>query len=180
MSQPMSIDDVPYYKIAGQYCFSGDLIFTAGSIYFFPRTDLNRQRAKNRESLSTPVLELFDEFILRPVVSPLLHALAIRSTNRSQLRETGLWREDDSGEALKSKLDGLIRELKRNYTPAAPLPLPSHFARGEVSNLKLSAAGALSFDAQSDKHDFGVGIFKKPLLREALWRCGFIPGVQSI
>jgi hypothetical protein len=50
----------------------------------------------------------------------------------------------------------------------------------EVSNLKLSAAGALSFDARSDRHDFGVGIFRKGMLREALQASGFANRAQTL
>src|ERR1700682_1915024 len=154
MSLPLSIDNVPYYRIAGQYCFQGDLIFIAGSIYFFPHTDLDQRRTEIREALDVPVLGLVFETILRPVVFPLLLAIAIRGSNNSRLRGRGVWREGDSSEALKVKLDGLVAELKRSYRQSASLPVPSCFRRHEVSNLKLSATGALSFDAQSDRHDF--------------------------
>ncbi|HEV2704758.1 MAG TPA: hypothetical protein VGV59_02470 [Pyrinomonadaceae bacterium] len=175
----MSIDEVAYYKVAGQYCFQGDLIFTNGCIYFFPHTDLNQRIPDFSNELETPIGGLLDEFFMRPVVLPLINTLAMRSANRSRLRTMGLWREVDSDEVLKSKLDGFIAELRRNRTPTDTLPIPSRFEHGEVSNLKLSAAGVLSFEAQSDTHDFCVGIFKKRLLREVLWQCGFITGRQS-
>jgi hypothetical protein len=175
---PLSIDNVPYYKIAGQYCFQGDLIFTAGCIYFFPHTDLDRRREQVSEELDAPGLRLLEELVLKPFVLPVLHALAVRGLNHSRLHGAGVWRAVDSSETLKLKLDALSAELQKRERGPDALPLPSRFRREEVSNLKLSAAGALSFDAQSDRHDFGVGIFKKGLLREALAASGFMNSAQ--
>jgi hypothetical protein len=176
---PLSIDNVLYYKVAGQYCFQGDLIFTAGCIYFFPHTDLDRRRAEVNEALDISGLQLLTELVLKPVVFPLLQALAVRGLNHSRLHGAGVWRADDTSETLKLKLDALLADLKKRARGPDALPLPSRFTREEVGNLKLSAAGALSFDAQSDRHDFGVGIFKKGLLREALWVSGFLNGARS-
>lgn len=178
MRLPLSINNVLYYKIARQYCFQGDLIFTPGSIYFFPHTDLDQRRAEVSEALDVSGLQLLSEVVLKPFVYPLLQVLAVRSLNHSRLQGAELWRRGDSSETLQLKLDGLIAEMKRNHKPNA-LPLPSRFRRDEVSNLKLSAAGTLSFDAQSDRHDFGVGIFKKGPLREALWMSGFMKNTQG-
>ena len=181
---PLSIDNVPYYKIAGQYCFQGDLIFTAGCIYFFPHTDLDRRAEELRSALDVsgvnlPGLSLLSEFVLKPFVLPALNALAVRGLNHSRLHGAGVWRGFDTSETLRPKLDGLLADSRRRERAPDALPLPSRFTRAEVSNLKLSAAGALSFDAQSDRHDFSVGIFKKGMVREALLAGGFHGGAHS-
>jgi hypothetical protein len=174
---PLSINNVLYYKITGQYRFQGDLILTTGCIYFFPHTDLDEAKEEVSQALEVVGGPLLEALILKPFVFPLLQTFAVRGLNKSRLQETGVWKPVDSNETLKLKLDGLMAELKRNHVPGA-LPLPSRFRREEVSNLKLRTTGILSFDAQSDKHDFNVGLFKKGLLHEALWVSGFMKSVQ--
>lgn len=174
---PLSINNVLYYKVVGRYCFQGDLIFTAGCLYFFPHTNMDEVREEVSQALEVVMGSLLSLIILKSFALPALQALAVRGLNHSRLQEAGLWSALDSSETLKPKLDGLIAELKRNHEPGE-LPLPSRFKCDEVRNLNLSAAGTLSFDAQSDKHDFNVGIFKKGLLRESLWMSGFMKNVQ--
>lgn len=180
MTLPLSIDNVPYYRVVRQYCFQGDLIIVTGRIFFFPHTDLEQQRAKVHEVLDWfhGLGFLFDVGwrILFSVLLPLIP----RTSNKSGFRGAGFWRVGESNEVLKSKLDQRIAELKMNYQASVSLPIPARFNLDEVSNLRLSATGVLSFDAQSDHHDFAVGLSKKRLLREALWESGFTSGLQRI
>lgn len=172
----MSIDNVPYYKITGQYCFKGDLIFIRGGIYFFPRADLEKQREEISNVLRFIPHLHHAELLIGPIVRKCIHLLrplAIRSVNESGLKELALWQPGDTGETLKPKLDSHITDLKLNHRPDS-LPNPACFKLNEVSNLRISRTGTLSFDAQSDRHDFSVGLRRKEMLRKALWECGFM------
>jgi hypothetical protein len=44
----------------------------------------------------------------------------------------------------------------------------THVSAGEISDIKLSPTGRLSFSAQSDNHDFNVGLRRKKRLGDAL------------
>lgn len=179
LSAAVSIDGVPYYKITGRYCFRGDLILTRGSIYFFPHTDLELQRDDAAQALE--VLGMGGRLLV-PIVAwvvRLLRPLAVRGVNNSDLRDSGLWQDGDSSESLQSRLNGRITELKRGKFSRTGLPIPLRVGRDEVTRLRISAGGTLSFDAQSDSHDFSVGMFRKQFLREALWQCGFTLDPQS-
>jgi hypothetical protein len=57
--------------------------------------------------------------------------------------------------------------------PRVTLPLPTHVSIEEISDIKLSLTGKLSFLAQSDNHDFNIGLRRKKRLRDALWEGRF-------
>jgi hypothetical protein len=40
--------------------------------------------------------------------------------------------------------------------------------------MKLSLTGKLSFFAQSDNHDFNIGLRRRNRLRDALWEAGLL------
>jgi len=76
---------------------------------------------------------------------------------------------------LKRKLDEyIVEEREKKLTLSSSMPVPNRFLIGEVSNLTLSRMGEMSFHAQSDKHDFHVGVMRKTAAREALKKGGFI------
>src|SRR6185295_14397989 len=117
MGLPISIDNVPYYKVVGQYCFKGDLIFTRERMFFFPHTDLAKRRDELREALNHfHALGLFVDVAL-PTLAKLLGPFAIRTSNLSDLRDAGLWQELDSSESLRLKLERRIVELNRTHQP---------------------------------------------------------------
>jgi hypothetical protein len=65
-------------------------------------------------------------------------------------------------------------KLKHRYKPfGETLPLPTHVRTAEISGMKLSPRGRLSFCAQSDTHDFKVSLSKLNQLRNALMEAGF-------
>jgi len=73
------------------------------------------------------------------------------------------------------ELNSHIEKLRSERSHAQfgqTLPIPMRVGVKEISNLKVSSTGKLSFSAQSDNHDFNVGIFKKKRLRNALWEAG--------
>jgi len=65
-----------------------------------------------------------------------------------------------------------LRSERRQAPFGQILPLPMRVGVNDISDMKLSSTGKLSFSAQSDKHDFNIGLFKKKRLRNALWEAG--------
>jgi hypothetical protein len=68
-----------------------------------------------------------------------------------------------------------IHQLKTQRASAAfaqTLPVPTRVVVSEISNMRLSWNGNLSFSAQSDTHDFKIGLLGKKSLRNALWEAG--------
>ena len=94
----------------------------------------------------------------------------------SYVSHNGLWETGISDEQLKRKADAYISALKERKRKgfAESLPLPMRVNAEEISNLKLSLTGKLSFLAQSDNHDFNIGLRRKKRLRDALWEAGLI------
>ena len=164
MSLPIRFRNVNYYRIAGKYIFSGDLFITRETIYFFPEVDLEEQR----EEITR---EMPHKFAL--LVFAILYIMQkFRSTylSRAEFWEEGLLPEEFEKQA------GLhIEHLKAEKSHAAfarTLPLPTRVSKSEIADMKLSLTGRLSFTAQSDRHDFNVGLFRKKRVRNVLWEAG--------
>ena len=163
MTLPVRFRNVRYYRIAGKYIFAGDLFITRGSLYFFPEVDLDEQR-KTVEHVSHELA---------------LIALAImyvtQRVSGGYVSRINFWKEGISDEQFQEKARAHIDSLKAERALATfskTLPVPMHVGPNEISSLKLSATGKLSFSAQSDTHDFSIGLFKKRRLRDALWEAG--------
>lgn len=75
-----------------------------------------------------------------------------------------------SADALNAKL----KAQRKSKGFAESLPLPTRVSENELSNMKLSLTGKLSFFAQSDNHDFNIGLRRRKRLRDALWEAGLI------
>lgn len=162
MSLPVKFKNVHYYRISGRYTFAGDLFVSRGAIYFFPEVDLEEQRRRSHEDLP-------HYFGLAAV---LIVYLAQKINPYSPRYE--LWEEGMTDEQFRKKADAYMELLKeeRRHKSFSELPLPTRVLAGEFSDIQLSPTGRLSFAAQSDKHDFNVGLLRKKRLRDALWEGG--------
>jgi hypothetical protein len=164
MSLPIRFRNVHYYRIAGKYIFAGDLFISRGQLYFFPETDLEEQRSE----MTRHVPHNFAVLVLGIVY--LAQQLSGAYSSRIQF-----WQEGVSDENLRMEVNAYIEKLKIQRSQAQfgrTLPLPMRVGVSEISGMKLSSTGKLSFSAQSDKHDFNIGLFRKNRLRDALWEAG--------
>jgi hypothetical protein len=183
MSLPISFDEVFYFKNQ----FRGDLIITAGIIYYFPHTNAAKEKLQKRNRVTVPkyfelgtqLLGLAGDLINYVVfiVSRLINLrerLTRRTINRARL---GLWSEELSNEELQSRLDYYIQSVKTQSSELVEyqysLPKPMRFPKNEIKNLRISF-GKLKFDTEFDVHDFTVGLRRSKLLRTALRNGGFI------
>lgn len=85
------------------------------------------------------------------------------------------WKEGLRPDEFEKQIGLHIKHLKAERsgaTFAATLPLPTRITASEIAEMKLSLTGRLSFTAQSDRHDFYIGLFKKKRVRNALWEAG--------
>jgi hypothetical protein len=164
MGLPVKLSGVHYYRVAGRYVFAGDLIIARGTIYFFPEVDLQEQRDNAAKHLPHEValVVLVGVYLLQ---------------NLSSYSSCALWEEGMSEEQFKKKAEAHIAELKEERSRkgfAESLPLPTRVSASELSNMKLSVTGKLSFFAQSDNHDFNIGLRRRNRLRDALWEAGLL------
>lgn len=164
MTIPARFRNVHYYRIAGKYTFAGDLFITRGALYFFPEIDLDEQRKAATEHVSHELVLI--------VVAVMYFVQASRGAYSSRIN---FWKEGISDEQFQEKAGAHIDKLKAERSVAAfskTLPVPTRVGSSEISNLRLSATGKLSFSAQLDTHDFNIGLFQKRRLRDALWEAG--------
>ena len=167
MSLPARFRHVHYYRIAGKYIFAGDLFITRGALYFFPEIDLDEQREKARRHVPHVAHEL------ALVVTAIIYLT--QKTGGSYFSRIDFWEEGISDEQFQGKAKAYIDRLKWERTMASfsqTLPVPTRVSTNEISNMKLSGTGKLSFSAQSDTHDFNIGLLSKNRLRNALWEAG--------
>jgi hypothetical protein len=163
MVLPIRFRNVHYYRIAGKYIFAGDLFITRGNLYFFPEVDL----AEQREEIGHVV----------PHELGLLLAAVVYVAQKigSYHSRVDFWTDRMPNEAFQKQAAVYIEGLKLNRSNQAfgkILPLPTHVRSAEVSDIRLTSLGKLSFSAQSDNHDFKVGLRRQRLLRDALWEAG--------
>ena len=165
MSLPIRFRNINYYRIAGKYIFSGDLFITRGTIYYFPEVDLDEQRKKITDMIPHHGLAL-----LASVVLYITHKFG-----SIYLSRTKFWNDRLLPEEFEKHAAHHIAHLKAEKARAAfaeALPVPLRISASEIADLKLSPTGRLSFTAQSDRHDFRIGLLKKKRLRNALWEAG--------
>ena len=163
MALPIRFRNVHYYRIAGKYIFAGDLFITRGNLYFFPEVDL----AEQREEIGHVV----------PHELGLLLAAVVYVAQKvgSYQSRVDFWTDHMSNEAFERQAAEYIQglKLKRQYQAfGKTLPVPTHVRSAEVSDIRLTSFGKLSFRAQSDAHDFNVGLRRRRQLRDALWEAG--------
>jgi len=164
MSLPIRVRNVNYYRIAGKYIFSGDLFITRNTIYFFPEVDLEEQR----ERISHHLPHDFAVFVW-------VVLYITQKFGGAYLSRTKFWKEGLLPEEFEKHAAVYIDHLKAEKAYAAfakALPVPIRVGRSEITDMKLSPTGRLSFTAQSDRHDFRLGLFKKKRVRDALWEAG--------
>jgi hypothetical protein len=165
MSLPIKLRNVYYYRIAGKYIFAGDLFISRDRLHFFPEVDLEEQRAKVANQMP-----LHDLVILAEIV------MYVSQKFGSYTSSTAFWNPNLPNDQFQSYATMYVEQKKsekKSDRSGKLLPVPTVVAPKEVSNLKLSLAGVLSFSAQSDSHDFKIGPRRKRLLRDALWESGF-------
>ena len=164
MGLPTRFRNVHYYRIAGKYIFAGDLFITRGALYFFPEVDLDEQRHQATKHVSHELALI--------ALAVLYLAQTVTGAYSSRVE---FWAEGISDEQFQQKASAYIDKLKMERSVAAfatTLPMPTRVGASEISNMKLSGTGKLSFSAQSDTHDFSIGLFNKRRLRNALWEAG--------
>jgi hypothetical protein len=91
------------------------------------------------------------------------------------LSRTKFWNDRLLPEEFEKHSAHHIAHLKAEKARAAfaeALPVPLRISASEIADLKLSPTGRLSFTAQSDRHDFRIGLLKKNRLCNALWEAG--------
>ena len=128
------------------------------TLYFFPEVDLAEQREQSTKYAP-------DSFGLLVLAIVYLAQQVKSFASRNDLEE-GL-----SEAQFQKKADAYIEVLKAERSQkqfSEVLPLPTRVSAAEISDIKLSATGKLSFLAQSDKHDFNIGLRMKRRLRDAL------------
>lgn len=165
MGLPIKFNNVHYYRIAGKYVFAGDLFIARNSLYFFPEIDMDRQREEIARGLP-------HDFAL--VITVLLW---LGQRLGSYVSRTEFWRAGLSDEQFRHEATIYIEKLKmerqlRQHEFGTALPLPLHVGTNEISGLRLTSWGRLSFSAQSDAHDINIGVIRRKRLQEALWEAG--------
>lgn len=166
MTLPIRFRNVHYYRIAGKYIFAGDLFISRGQLYFFPETDLEEQRTQATRHLPHEL-----SFLVLGIV------YLAQQLNGSYSSRIQFWQEGISHEQLRMEVNAYIEKLRIERSLASfgrTMPLPMRVGVDEISDMKLSATGKLSFSAQSDTHDFNIGLFRKKRLRNALWEAGLV------
>jgi len=164
MGLPTRFRNVNYYRIAGKYIFAGDLFITRETIYFFPEIDLEEQRHELTRDMPHQIGLLVFGVIY------IMQKFGGSYTSRIEFWKDGLLPEE-----FERQVGLHIEQLRVEKSYAAfarPLPMPTCVSASEITDMKLSPTGRLSFTAQSDRHDFYVGLFKKKRVRNALWEAG--------
>jgi|GEM_PF-1344761 len=160
---PIRFRNVHYYRVAGKYIFAGDLFITRGRLHFFPEVDLEQQREK-LSHVFPHELGLF-----------LVAMTYLAQRVGSYKSRVNFWKDGMSDEEFQRKAAVYVDDLKLRYLNhefGKTLPLPTYCCTAEISDMKLTAAGKLSFHAQSDTHDFYIGLRRRKQLRNALWEAG--------
>ena len=135
MQLPISFDEVPYFKNQ----FRGDLIVTAGVIYYFPHTNVAKEKLEKENRVRVPKqFELVSQAAIS-VIGPANFLLAIvnsvfrlyskltrRTVNQPRL---GSWVTVSSNESAQSQLDNCIEWAKKRsselvaYQYSLPKPM---------------------------------------------------------
>lgn len=164
MALPIKISGVHYYKISGKYIFAGDLIVTRGTLYFFPMIDLEEQRTKSTRYLPHQL-----------GLIALALTYLVQKVSASYMSRNDVWVDGISDEQFRKNADAFIEGQKaqrREIGISEVLPVPIRINSNEISNIKLNSTGKLSFLAQSDTHDFNIGLRSKNRVRDAIWEGG--------
>lgn len=162
---PIKFSNVLYYRVAGKYIFAGDLFIARNNLYFFPEVDMEQQREEIAKVMP------HDFAILITLILYLGQHLG------AYLSRTEFWKEGLSDEQFRKEAETYIERLRaerqqRKHEFGKTLPIPLHVCTDEISGMRLTSLGRLSFSAQSDTHDLNIGVLRKRRLRNALWEAG--------
>src|SRR5262249_7848039 len=158
--------------------YGGDPIVTLGVLYFFPHTDLEKEREQYMRAFSLGGLLDVGGAGGRGVI----HQGKVqtrKTTNRSPLLGKG---SSEMGSVslymVQTELDARIASFRKEKRPAAEfssaIPGPERFTPQDVKNLSLSLTGMLKVETRYDTHDFKIGLRWKRLIRDSLWQAGFL------
>lgn len=170
---PISFDNVTYFDNT----YLGDLIITQGVIYYFPHANVEKERQNKRDRVGivTRHFGLLGLLINLSIMGfwRLVEGGGV-SVNRSRLKTNGVWKDVDDNKKTQMQLDSYIAEVKKEPIDIGEYGLtkPMRFAKADVKNIKVGST--LKFDTEFDNHDFKIGVFKKKMLKDALWFGGFL------
>jgi len=187
MRLPVSFDEAAYHN--GEY--RGDLIITRGIMYYFPHTRVSASHFSTEiDGADTAEAIGFIGSFFVPIIAiaPHLHTAADKSVklgklvrrvflptiNSPRIRKANLWSGLELNEALQSKLDGYIEEVRKTKLEFAAdsVPKPMRFLASEMANVRVKFK--LKFDAGYDNHDFRVSPFRLGKFKLALREGGFL------
>jgi hypothetical protein len=162
---PVKFSNVLYYRVAGKYVYAGDLFIARNNLYFFPEVDMEQQR------------EEIAQYLPHQIALLITAILYVSQRLGGYLSRTEFWKKHLSDEQFRNEAAAYIERLKmerqmRHHEFGTMLPLPLHVRTDEVSGMRLTSLGRLSFSAQSDTHDLNIGVLRKKRLRNALWQAG--------
>jgi hypothetical protein len=186
MRLPISFEEVSYFNNE----YRGDLIVTAGVLYYFPHTRVNYARRADelggKDAMA--VFELLGNIVPGLGALPWLRAAADKSVkvgkflkrnfrptvNSPKIRRANLWRGNETSESLQTVLDDYIerRKSERLAFEEDSVPKPMRFAVEEMTNAKFGLK--FRFDAKYDNHDFKVNLLHRGLFKQALKEGGFL------
>lgn len=162
---PVKFNNVHYYRVAGKYVYAGDLFIARNNLYFFPEVDMDRQR------------EEITHYLPHELGILVTVGLYISQRVGGYASRTEFWNKGMSDERFRQQAAIYIERMRgerrlRHHQFGTLLPLPLHVRTEEISGLSFTSLGRLSFSAQSDTHDFNIGVVRKKRLRNALWEAG--------
>lgn len=162
---PVKFSNVHYYRVAGKYVYAGDLFIARNNLYYFPEVDMDQQR------------EEMARYMPHEMAILITAVLYLSQRLGGYLSRTEFWKKHLSDEQFRNEAAIYIERLKMNrriryHEFGTVLPLPLHVRTDELSDLRLTSLGRLSFSAQSDTHDLNIGVLRKKRLRNALWQAG--------
>lgn len=162
---PVKFSNVHYYRVAGKYVYAGDLFIARNNLYFFPEIDMDQQREEIAQYMPHNFALLITAVLF---LSQRLGGYSSR---------TEFWKKHLSDEQFRSEAALYIERLRmerriRYHEFGTVLPLPLHVRTDELSDMRLTSLGRLSFSAQSDTHDLNIGVLRKKRLQNALWQAG--------
>ena len=164
MSLPIRVKNVRY-KVAGKYAYQGDMIITAGVMYYFPHTDLIQRRINRAvDAMAFAAGGLAGDFI---------RDLGLADFDKSA---DPLLQAEGHSLRIQEKLDAYIAELKAkrsSVTLSSYLPIPLRYTTNEIKNLSLTVMGSVQFEAHYDTHFYNAGFARKKVLRTSLIEAGF-------
>lgn len=169
---PVKLIGVQYYLqpgfFSGGYTWSGDLIITSTTIYYFPVVDLEKQR-KERRSKTPGGLIGFLIYDLPDLISKKETSFFVNLHSTAESDSEVMRRLDAFFENQKSGEDFLKSSLVEDRND---LPRPMRFRIDEISKLQLGR-GKLSFNSVADTHDFAFSVRKTIQVKLGLETCGY-------